>query len=443
MLIVLLIVAFGGIIFEVIPMGTIIQKGLLFFLLLASLVFRGEIKISRLPFKILFPYLLYLFYSALSAWAASRFDYITFTALVALSIGPLFFLYVSGEAINRYSLKKMRAIALTICIIQITFSIYKLLTHGIDEKNMIGTMSNSAGQLGFLFPALGIPILIFLMKNKSRIIMWLLLVGMFGFGIINEKRSCIFLLPLIGLLSIKANENIKTQSKRLEYFIKYAGITIFFCAMALLGLSSIPSLNPESKYGGSIDITYALNYITEYLTMNYGDSLQGSYENAVTDKGIQVGRWTLFSSIIQWLLKSDLSVKLFGVGTGNATASLWRENDTDALFTTIGTRGAISGFGLTLIETGIIGALIMIYFFYNLRKMIHDSARISKDLFYTRWLKTVNILVYVFIYDYFFYSTILLRTLPVPILFFSAIATLNIKKAHGNKPSLVPERNDA
>lgn len=443
MLIVLLIIAFGGIIFELIPLGTIVQKGLLFLLLAASLALKGKIKTSPLNLKLLLPYLIYLFYSALSAWTASRFDYIAFTSLVALSIGPMFFLYIIQNINNWYSLKKTRTIILTICIIQISFSIYKLLTHGIDEKYLIGTMSNSAGQLGFLFPALGIPLIIFLMKNKSQIIMWLLLVGMFGFGIINEKRSAVFLLPLICLLSLKANEDTKTRSRRLKYFTKYAFITIFLCAITFLGLSSIPSLNPESKYGSSIDITHAFKYATEYLTMDYGDSLQGKYEEAKTDKGIQVGRWTLFSSIIQWLLVSDLSVKLFGVSIGNATASLWRENHNDALFTTIGTRGAISGFGLTLIETGIIGALIMIFFFYNLRKNIYSLARISNDLIYSRWLKTFNILIYVFIYDYFFYSTTLLRTLPMPVLFFSAIATLNIKKTNKNKPTLSSEENGA
>ena len=150
MLIVLLIVAFGGIIFEVISMGTIIQKGLIWLLLLAALAFKREIKIPLLNFRMLLPYLIFLFSSALTTYATSRFDYIAFNAFVSLSIGPMFFLYVSGKVCQWYSLKRIRAIVLSICVIQIIFSFYKLLTHGIDEKYMIGTMSNSAGQLSFL-----------------------------------------------------------------------------------------------------------------------------------------------------------------------------------------------------------------------------------------------------------------------------------------------------
>jgi hypothetical protein len=202
---------------------------------------------------------------------------------------------------------------------------------------------------------------------------------------------------------------------------------------AFLGISVIPSLNSSSDYGGAVDILFSIEYAVDYLTMDYGDYLQGSYQSAMYDENVQVGRITLILSIVEWLNASSWSTQLFGVGFGAATPSEWLGGQGDPLFGILGTRGAISGAGLALVETGILGLGLFIYFFFNLRREIKIQIKNSDALNAVRWYKTVLVIFYVFLFDFFFYSTSLFRTMPMPILFFAIIATLSMKNKKTSK----------
>ena len=79
--------------------------------------------------------------------------------------------------------------------------------------------------------------------------------------------------------------------------------------------------------------------------MDYGSSLQGDYSQALLNNDVQVGRIKLLNSIFEWIKLGDLKTMLFGLGYGSVTPNSWVHGE-DLLFVTIGTRGAISGFGL-------------------------------------------------------------------------------------------------
>ena len=429
MFILLVSLAFGGVLFAALPMGSSIQKAVIVLLLLIQLIRKIHSKVSISSIAVIFPYLLYLGYCIFSAyWISNSFFYVI-SSLLPLLIGLALYFYLITSKIHLHSIDTARRLVLTLCIIQIAFSIIKLFTHGIDEKILIGTMSNVAGQLGFLFPAIATPLIFYFMKNRNQFQMWLLIFGLIGFGIINEKRSVVFLMPLIIYASILANDSPHLRRNRTGRFVKIFLISPFVFVGIVLGMTFIPSLNVSSEYGGSVNILFAIEYAIRYLTMDYGDSLQGSYESAMYDENIQVGRITLLFSIAEWLSNSSWSTQLFGVGFGAATPSEWLGQQSDPLFNIIGTRGAISGAGLALVETGILGLGIFIYFFLNLHRMVRLQIKKSENLDVSRWYKTMNVIFYVFLFDFFFYSTVLLRTLPMPIIFFAVLATLSIIKS--------------
>jgi hypothetical protein len=293
-------------------------------------------------------------------------------------------------------------------------------------------MSNTAGQLGFLFPAIAVPLTFYFMKDKSVYLLWLLVISLLAFGIINEKRATIFILPLLIYFCLLVNNESTNITRSLIAKNLVIGFLILIISVTF-GAIFIPSLNPSESYYGSVDFLHIVRYAFDYLTMDYGTQLQGQYKDAFDDKSIQVGRLTLLMYLSDWLSNASLQVKLFGVGFGIATSNQWSVGPSDPLFNFIGARGAISGAGLTLIETGIIGLLIFIFFFTNIFLKIKQLLRHEVNPNTRRWYRTVELLFWVFLFDFFFYSTILFRTMPLPIIFFTIISTLTILEQARNQ----------
>ena len=418
------ILVFSGALFDLLPFGVPIQKMAIILYMMINIIVRGNNKFPVDAIKLIYPYLLYLCYAFISAYSVSGSFLYVASALQPLCIGVVFYIYLLSCHINNFKLKDLYHTLLLIVITQIVFAFIKLLTHGIDEKVLIGSMSNVAGQIGFLFPAIAVPLIFFFMKNKSQFYFFMIIIGLFSFGIINEKRSVVFLMPLIVWGSIQANSQILIKSYQIVNCLKLLFIIIFILLSVVIGASFIPSLNIDNRYGGSVNLVQLVQYAYDYLTMDYGDSLQGSYADAGLNQNIQVGRITLLLSIVQWISNSNWFVMLFGIGFGVATPSDWLGGNVDPLFSILGTRGAISGACLSLIETGIFGFGLFVLFFNKIHNRIWYLIKDAGDHHLKRWYKMVAVAFYIFVYDFFFYSTTLFRVLPMPVIFFAIIFTL-------------------
>jgi hypothetical protein len=186
----------------------------------------------------------------------------------------------------------------------------------------------------------------------------------------------------------------------------------------------MPSLNPDARYSGSFDPMFAINYAVSYLTMDYGGPLQASYEEALRDVNVQVGRFVLVAEIVRWLQVADTTTLLVGLGFGTVTPSEWLGTEGDRLFDVLGTRGAISGAGLAVLETGLLGLALYLMLFAGAIQATLAERRRAHTRLARNWFGTVLVLIGVFAYDFFFYSLVLLRTLPLPFIFFSILASL-------------------
>jgi hypothetical protein len=420
----ILLVAFGGVFFAVLPAGAAVQKATILACVLLTLVLQFRNRFSRQALSLIFLFIAYLVLAFYSAYTSTDSILYTLAAMQPLLLGLLLYLAFVSVSLDAKRLQTLQLFVIATVAVQIFFACIKLVTHGVDEKVLIGTMSHAAGQLGFMIPAIAVPLLMFMLTPRNRLLIYALVAGMFAFGVINEKRSIVFLLPIVIFASLLANRPPREAGARRRgpSFVVVAAVIV---AGVFIGLRTIPSLNLFSSYSsGDVSLAFAFEYAKTYVMMDYGGPLQASYAVALSDENVQVGRVILLLHIGNWLYHADPMTFWFGAGFGAATPSEWIDGGSDPLFELVGSRGAISGAGLALVETGVVGlSLISGFFIWLLVSTIRDY-RASKSLLARRWYRTVFILFGVFWYDFFFYSTVLLRTMPLPVIFFAIVASI-------------------
>jgi hypothetical protein len=435
----ILYVAFTGALFAAFPVGGALQKVILLSACAVALSMQLASRLPRAALAPAVPLLAYVVLATLSAYQVSGSMVYTLAAVQPFLVCAILYATLVSSRPDTSDLRMFANAFLALCAIQFGFSLIKLGIHGVDEKFLIGTMSHVAGQIGFLFPAIATPILVYIIRQRRQPWLYLLLAAMFAFGIINEKRSVVFLMPVILVASLVANRHPPLPGSRPAGVGAWLAALGIAAATVLLGLRAVPSLNPEESYSGSISLSFALEYAWTYLTMDYGGSLQSSYEQAVFDENVQVGRIIVVLDILRWLIHADWHSLLFGMGFGTVTPSEWLPDSDDPLFKALGTRGAISGAGLAVLETGLVGLSLFVLMFGIVIMMSLRQSRRTRSLAARQWLRTVLVIVGVFAFDFFFYSTALLRTLPLPYLFFLVVASVPVAAELGRrKPGSTP-----
>ena len=237
------------------------------------------------------------------------------------------------------------------------------------------------------------------------------------FGLLNEKRSIIYLSPFIILGSFLLNSSYSLNFKNI---FKFTGIFLVFI-FGLIQISIfIPSLSGTQNYGMVFEgnrLSYIIKYAIEYLFSDYGSALQGNLQDALYDQRVQLGRITLFINSWEYFLSQDLLHQFFGAGFGSYTSNEWLFSNQDRFFEETLFRGAFSGFLIILLEVGYIGVAIHLAIFINFYQSIKRNLVILQNPDLKRWSRIVFIIFFIFVYDFFFYSMVLFRTLPMPLIF--------------------------
>ena len=312
-----------------------------------------------------------------------------FPFIIFLSSSLLFNLY------KNYNVNDVKFHIKNLIYISLIGVFFKLILHGVDEGFLIGFLSMTAGQLGFLFPCLMLIFICELFKdNSTRIFFFIFL---FLFGIINEKRSIVFFMPLIYLYY---------QGFSLKSFnLKRLALIFLLYSFAI---SLIPSLNIDNKIFGSVDIFYPFEYAVEYLTATYDGGLQGDQAEALVNTGSQYGRIALLQAITDLLDSFSISKILYGHGMGTFTLS--QSAGTyfdDMMFRLLGFRGTLSSFLIIFLDSGALALLFFLTFLYKYLSLLFNK----KNLNYA--------LLLIIFYDIFLYSDAFLKILPISIYFFT------------------------
>ena len=431
------VISFSGIFFMLHPNGLLLQKLCFVSVGVFYLIFKNG-RLFCPPW--LRSYFIVLIFAAVFSILSS---YVAFGSLLKAIMASqtyiflLFCFMVAGYAFywvkNHINQDKIELILIMVVGVQFLFAICKFLILGkIDEGFMIGSMHHNAGQLGFLFPAVFIPIVTFFFVIRKKWLTLLAVVGMlFVFAILNEKRSIFYLgLPIFFMSLIVSSDKLLSikQLIKLNICVMFS-VLIFIVARPFI--SSLSGQEVQSEFN-STGLSYLFWYALEYLTMDYGGTLQASRELALTDRNVQVGRVIVWAKGLQGFVNSDIKTILFGSGVGYYTPSSYL-NPPDVMFLRLGYRGAMSGALLILLEGGILlffmSSFLLFYPLWRLLRIWNKSKFATDGKINTRkWCLILMIVWFVFIFDFYFYSMALFRTLPMPFLYFCFLFSIPDKR---------------
>lgn len=418
-------VALAGAGFMSIPGGLMIQKLCLFAIFLITLVlYNGKLKVPchlKVYFFLLLALSLYSFVSGFVYYRSLLSALLVSQKFLVVLICFLICGYLHYNISNRSSFQTTKNLLIVIILSQFFFVILKLLVlGGVNEGFLIGSMHHNAGQLGFLFPAILIPITVLIYsRDNRRWLMLILLVMLYLFAVINEKRAFFYLgLPIL-LISF--------------YCVFKGAVSLKNGTMLFLALTSAFFLLMYTrKFIGSLSGTegdvitpsgfsFLFWYAYEYLTMGYGGALQGSEDLAAVDRNVQVGRFIVWAWGLEFFQKMELFDQIFGLGLGSLTPSSYL-NSPDVMFQVLGFRGAMSGALHTLIEGGVIffvlNNLLIILPLVRLLKSKMYYHRLNAQVSFENKLCSVLLVVWtVFVFDFYLYSMSLFATIPLPIIY--------------------------
>jgi hypothetical protein len=268
-------------------------------------------------------------------------------------------------------------------LIQIVLSLIKYILIGPAES-IVGSVASQGGANATVLPILGF---IFIwMKNKGKFETrdWIFTVGLAFIGFVCLKRAIWFIMPILMAL-------ILFYVPKQKIPLKVAILALFAVPLVFyMGIRFNPTLNKEGRIGGSFDIKYAINYAQKYTF--------GSED--INQPGQGRGGATLL--VYTKFLSGDFGEKdWLGYGLRFMYATDYAEFDELGLG--INSKGAATGIFQTLITNGYIGIFCILFFAYSI-------------LIKTKFRRLRYVLFGIFIWEYFFYTGIILRELSLSFL---------------------------
>jgi len=277
-------------------------------------------------------------------------------------------------------------------VTQIAIAYIKLSLLGIGES-VVGSIiflgggpSNSLPVIGFLF--------IFaknkgVLKNKDWFFIFLLL----SISIIGNKRSVVFILPTFIICVLVF---VRKESFTLIY--KFIPLIIF---VAVIGIKTNVSLNPEKSYWGSVDIDFLYNYVMDYTF--------GLDEDGNIDESMGKGRG---GGLLNLIYNQPFSFKSTEFFFGNGLEMIVADELFDVDRFGVQKRTMVSAAMLNYIGIGILGTVLI--FLYGL-----SFVRVIKNLSLQR------ILIVFLLWDYFFYHNVTIIVNAISILLVASIIIFN------------------
>jgi len=307
-----------------------------------------------------------------------------------------------------------------IFLVQLPVALWKLAFIGVDEKHWIGTLSQNAGQLGLLVPLFALSFLVPIYLRRGGFLYPVLIFFFSAFGVINEKRAIVFILPLFFVIAgaIYVGFKLRLNNQAIlgkAGWVDIKGLTGRFTALAGISVGiaiaatyMIPSLRCDNEHNPQSCIMQSLTYARDYLTRGYSSPLNASRTSVDENTNIQLGRIRLIQATVEHKLDQGPLIVLFGYGAGAInTSPLLGEDRRDILYTKFGLRGTYPGAIAILFEAGLIGLVGMVLFFVVVMRGAVRGVRLTvtceKGAAYGAG---VILMVLVMGFDFFIYSIV-------------------------------------
>jgi F0F1-type ATP synthase assembly protein I len=271
--------------------------------------------------------------------------------------------------------------------IQVILSVVKVFTMGLQES-VVGSLSFIGGGLATPLPVFGF---ILIWMNRQGAISrrdWIYIAFLLFIGFASYKRAIWFLYFVPRRISFS----------KLFYYTPL--IPLIFYA----GIRLNPSLNKEGRIGGSFDFNFAMDYINTY-----------TFGKTVENNLVQIGQGRGGATLLLWdkLVggKSLTFNDYWGSGLEKIYTVDYEKFDENNFG--ISNKGAASGVFQSFIVSGYIGILVTLFFMISVLRLVREPRiRIS--------------LGFLMLWDYFFYSGLIIRTQALFIMFFYIILFTNI-----------------
>jgi hypothetical protein len=307
----------------------------------------------------------------------------------------LFFVFKHIQTKNPGNFIILKDLLFSLLSIQIILSAIKLLTHGLQESP-VGSISYIGGGPAAMLPVLGFILMWVDKRGDIKRKDWRYIILLLFIAFASLKRAIWFIMPSIIFMFIYYVPG-KVKVSKLLYFTPLIPL-IFY-----VGVRLSPTLNKESKIGGSFDLQYVLDYTQNY---NFGKTSKTNEIQLGTGRGgatfLLLGK--LFNS--QSLSFEDY----WGYGLKEVYTTDYDQFD-DKKYG-VNSKGAVTGIFQSYIASGYVGVMLTIVLIISvLGLIIEPRIRISIAL--------------IMFWDYLFYSGLILRSQPLFIMLFFIILYSN------------------
>ena len=279
----------------------------------------------------------------------------------------LFFVAFTLKPLERKNQNILLSMLVVLAVVQVVVAAMKFGVMGANEKDWIGTMHQTAGQLGLLMPLLALGYIWAFALVKRRCLLPMAMAIAIGFvAVASEKRALIVLVPMvpIGLFILYRCVQFIQQSRQyrlgcwfvFRYFLA-AGISA--AVLISLALSSIQSLQP--KEFKQLGVKNVFEYVEVYLTRDYDAEMNASRTPVDENPNTHMGRLLLIKEAIAHAIESSWDQRLFGMGGGALLEHpALHQRGTDIMYHQVGLRGP-NGLGVRhLLELGFVGTGLVI-----------------------------------------------------------------------------------
>jgi hypothetical protein len=223
-------------------------------------------------------------------------------------------------------------------------------------ESMVGSISFAGGGPGNIIPVLGF----FLVWMKRNVPLtkrdWIFIVLLMFIAVSGNKRSVVFLLPIVIAITLLFVQ------KRIRFIslLKYIPVAV---VLFVLGVKSNPTLNPEGSRWGSFNPKYIIDYAMGY---SFGN------KESLLKNPLQKGRGGGFIEFMT-VTSTDYSFKeyFFGQGLENVVGTNYDTFNAEKFG--VASKGAISAAVMNFITLGFLGMILAWWFGISIVKTISNK----------------------------------------------------------------------
>ena len=345
--------------------------------------------------------------------------YVMFLALIQLNV---------RERELRWYLR-----ALTIMfLIQIPTAVVKVFIYGQGES-AIGTYAVHGGGSSTSIPMIATGFLLTYYIVYRRSLRFLIgIVGFVAFGLLGGKRATFAMVPITGVFVLLNARRFDLMRKGLSLPL-VVGSCLLFGAVFCVSVTCLPSLNPEHRIGGSVNLSYLYGMVTDYTT-------------STTEEGVTAGRFATTMRAFE-TANAGPGTALCGLGPGTllktrfsdlgAGAQADRSGAVDKVKIVYGATGLV----WLLLQIGYPGTIVWLSFYGYLLLRLRAMAAHEPDPFWRAYYLGTACFTFVVVFISSIYGSYMITGDLMPFLYFLTLGIAFLREGQPKRRVLVRVRS--